>query len=75
MDAATPRLVRPMTGEPTGHHDIDASALIIEENKTLREPPPSSSLVFGHSFADHMLAVNWNGATDGPPQGSSRMGP
>lgn len=53
----------PMTGEPTGHHDIDASALIIEENKTLREPPPSSSLVFGHSFADHMLAVNWNGAT------------
>lgn len=52
-----------MTGEVTGYPDIDAAALVIEENKTLREPPPSSSLVFGHSFADHMLSIQWSGAS------------
>jgi branched-chain amino acid aminotransferase len=52
-----------MTGEATGYKDIDASALLFEASTTLREPPPSASLVFGRSFADHMLSIPWNSAS------------
>ncbi|UZJ52105.1 hypothetical protein CBS101457_001425 [Exobasidium rhododendri] len=50
----------PMTGETTGHNDIDASAVIIEATKSPKQPPQASTLVFGHSFSDHMLSIPWN---------------
>jgi branched-chain amino acid aminotransferase len=53
----------PMTGETTGHNDIDASALVIEANASPKQPPPSATLVFGHSFSDHMLSIPWNSAS------------
>lgn len=57
----------PMTGEPTGYHDLDASALVIQQTKSPKQPPPSSTLVFGHSFSDHMLTVSWNSASGWAP--------
>ena len=53
----------PMTGETTGHNDIDAAALIVEANTAPKQPPPAASLVFGHSFSDHMLSVPWNSSS------------
>lgn len=53
----------PMTGEATGYSDIDASALIVEASNTLKKPPPSSTLIFGRSFSDHMISIPWNSAS------------
>jgi branched-chain amino acid aminotransferase len=53
----------PMTGETSGYNDIDASSVIIEATKSPKQPPPSSSLVFGHSFSDHMLSIPWNSSS------------
>lgn len=53
----------PMTGEATGYNDIDASALILEASNTLKKPPPSSTLIFGRSFSDHMISIPWNSAS------------
>ncbi|KAH0445913.1 hypothetical protein IEQ34_025257 [Dendrobium chrysotoxum] len=57
----------PMTGEPMGPRDLDASLLVVEENKDRKAPPPSSTLVFGHSFSDHMLTAAWNSKTGWAP--------
>lgn len=53
----------PMTGEPTGYKDLDASALVIENTQSPKQPPASNTLVFGHSFSDHMLSANWTSST------------
>ncbi|GAA5841192.1 hypothetical protein JCM9279_000572 [Rhodotorula babjevae] len=39
---------------------LDASKLTIELTKQPKELPPTSSLVFGQTFSDHMLTVKWS---------------
>ncbi|CAE6469562.1 unnamed protein product [Rhizoctonia solani] len=48
-----------MTGEPTALPDIESSQLKIYKNTNPRTPPKSSSLVFGHTFTDHMISIPW----------------
>lgn len=43
-----------------GLHNIDPSRVEIVRNTNPKSPPPSSKLVFGHTFTDHMLAVPWH---------------
>ena len=68
-----------MTGELIQLPDIDASApppvprtpelifqaslLKVEKNTKPKTRPPSSKLVFGHTFTDHMLTIPWSTAT------------
>ncbi|KAF5377554.1 hypothetical protein D9615_005207 [Tricholomella constricta] len=49
-----------MTGELTALPDINVSRLEITRNPKPATPPPSSSLVFGHTFTDHMLTIPWD---------------
>ncbi|KEP55011.1 branched-chain-amino-acid aminotransferase [Rhizoctonia solani 123E] len=49
-----------MTGEPTALPDIESSQLKIHKNPNPKNPPKSSSLVFGHTFTDHMISIPWN---------------
>ncbi|PAV22319.1 branched-chain amino acid aminotransferase II [Pyrrhoderma noxium] len=49
----------PMTGELTSLPDIEPARLKIVKNTSPRPPPPSSSLVFGQVFTDHMLTIPW----------------
>jgi branched-chain amino acid aminotransferase len=48
---------------------LTASALTINKAKSLKEPTPLSKLVFGQTFTDHMLTIDWTN-TKGwkPPQ-------
>ncbi|KAK1925683.1 putative branched-chain-amino-acid aminotransferase 2 [Papiliotrema laurentii] len=52
-----------MTGELIQLPDIDASLLKVEKNTKPKTRPPSSKLVFGHTFTDHMLTIPWSTAT------------
>ncbi|KAK0554728.1 branched-chain-amino-acid aminotransferase [Tilletia horrida] len=56
-------VIDPMTGEATGQPNIDASATIYEINSAAPAPPPNASLVFGQSFAPHMLTIPWTAQT------------
>jgi branched-chain amino acid aminotransferase len=38
---------------------LDASKLVITKTSTPKAVPDPSTLVFGHTFTDHMLAVEW----------------
>ncbi|EIW64857.1 branched-chain amino acid aminotransferase II [Trametes versicolor FP-101664 SS1] len=49
-----------MTGERVQLPDIEPSLLEITRTQQPKRPPPPSSLVFGHTFTDHMLAVPWH---------------
>ncbi|TBU64877.1 branched-chain amino acid aminotransferase II [Dichomitus squalens] len=49
-----------MTGELATLPDIEPSLLEITRTQDPKTPPPPSSLVFGHTFTDHMLAVPWH---------------
>jgi len=50
-----------MTGEITSSTpDIEPGRLEVSRNSNPKPPPPSSSLVFGHTFTDHMLTIPWN---------------
>ncbi|KZO99782.1 branched-chain amino acid aminotransferase II [Calocera viscosa TUFC12733] len=51
-----------MTGEITTLPDIDPLLLRILPNPRPGTPPPSSKLVFGKTFTDHMLTVRWTSA-------------
>lgn len=64
-----------MTGEPTGYNDLDAQALMIEKTQSPKQPPVSSTLVFGHSFSDHMLSIKWNSHTGWAPPVIHPYGP
>nr|VWP00595.1 Zn(2)-C6 fungal-type domain-containing protein [Ganoderma boninense] len=39
---------------------IQASLVEVTPSKDPRTPPPPSTLVFGHTFTDHMLAIPWH---------------
>ena len=39
---------------------IDPAATIIQKSQNLKEKTPYNELVFGHTFTDHMLEVDWN---------------
>lgn len=41
---------------------LDPSQLTITKTETPGQLPPSSSLVFGQTFTDHMLQVKWTAA-------------
>ncbi|KAF8609406.1 branched-chain amino acid aminotransferase II [Ceratobasidium sp. AG-I] len=49
-----------MTGEPISLPDIEPSQLQIKKNPNPRPTPASSSLVFGHTFTDHMITIPWH---------------
>ncbi|KIK26507.1 hypothetical protein PISMIDRAFT_28422 [Pisolithus microcarpus 441] len=57
--------VDPMTGEAvrTGTTDIEPSLLTITRTMSPKELPPSSKLLFGRNFSDHMLKVRWTEAS------------
>ncbi|CAK5279977.1 unnamed protein product [Mycena citricolor] len=71
----------PMTGElmpPTP--EIEPSRLEIIQNNSPSTPPPSNTLVFGHTFTDHMLTIPWNvvggwGAPQIRPYGPLELAP
>lgn len=50
----------PMTGEITALPDVQPGRLEIHRTKNPIPPPPSNTLVFGHTFTDHMLTIPWN---------------
>ncbi|KAJ9113929.1 hypothetical protein QFC19_000124 [Naganishia cerealis] len=49
-----------MTGEIISLPDIDPSLLKIQETTKAKTPLPSSKLVFGKTFTDHMLMIPWS---------------
>ncbi|WWC71077.1 branched-chain amino acid aminotransferase [Kwoniella pini CBS 10737] len=51
-----------MTGEIIQTPDLDPSLLKISKTTTPKTPLPPSKLVFGKTFTDHMLTINWNSA-------------
>ncbi|KAG7529412.1 hypothetical protein FFLO_05684 [Filobasidium floriforme] len=52
-----------MTGEVISLPDLDASLVKITNSATPKTPLPPSKLVFGKTFTDHMLTVDWNSNT------------
>ncbi|CAD6884765.1 unnamed protein product [Tilletia controversa] len=56
-------VIDPMTGEATGLPNLDAASTLYEVNSAAPTPPPNASLVFGQSFAPHMLTVPWTSTT------------
>ncbi|KAJ7783506.1 branched chain amino acid aminotransferase [Mycena maculata] len=71
----------PMTGElMASTPDIQPSRLEITRNANPATPPPSQTLVFGHTFTDHMLTIPWDavsgwGAPQIKPYGPLQMEP
>ncbi|KAH7920089.1 branched-chain amino acid aminotransferase II [Leucogyrophana mollusca] len=53
----------PMTGEAISLPDIEPSRLQITRTTDPKQLPPSSSLLFGRTFTDHMLRIPWSGLT------------
>ncbi|KAI0670086.1 branched-chain amino acid aminotransferase II [Trametes maxima] len=49
-----------MTGEVLRLPDIEPSLVEVTRTQSPKQPPPPSSLVFGHTFTDHMLTVPWH---------------
>ncbi|KAJ7275288.1 branched-chain amino acid aminotransferase II [Mycena haematopus] len=50
-----------MTGElMSSTPDIQPNRLEIQRNPNPKTPPPAHTLVFGHTFTDHMLTIPWN---------------
>ncbi|KAJ6604404.1 aminotransferase [Mycena vulgaris] len=60
----------PMTGElMSSTPDIQPSRLEITRNTSPATPPPAQTLVFGHTFTDHMLTIPWDAVSGwGTPQ-------
>ncbi|KAK9465258.1 aminotransferase [Lipomyces arxii] len=54
------RLLSDFTPEPQPGGPIDPSELIIEKTTTPKQKLPANELVFGHTFTDHMLQIEWN---------------
>ncbi|EIW67598.1 hypothetical protein TREMEDRAFT_33395 [Tremella mesenterica DSM 1558] len=50
----------PMTGEMIALPDIDPSLLKLEPTSSPKIRPPSSTLIFGRTFTDHMLTIRWS---------------
>jgi branched-chain amino acid aminotransferase len=44
-------------------HPLDASKLKIARTTSLKTPLPNEKLVFGQSFTDHILKIQWNSQT------------
>ncbi|KAF8641060.1 hypothetical protein AX17_000704 [Amanita inopinata Kibby_2008] len=60
--------------------DINADKLRVSRTTSPRTVPPSSSLVFGHTFTDHMLTIPWDitsgwGAPEIKPYGPFSLEP
>lgn len=53
----------PMTGELTSLPDIDPARLHVIRTSKPKVPPPAKTLVFGHTFTDHMLVIPWSQTT------------
>jgi len=53
-----------MTGELTALSDVEPSKLEVVTTQNPKQLPPSSGLVFGRTFTDHMLTIPWK-ATSG----------
>ncbi|KAJ3883107.1 branched-chain amino acid aminotransferase II [Lentinula edodes] len=49
-----------MTGEVVALPNIQPDRLQYIKTEKPRTPPPSKSLVFGHTFTDHMLTIPWS---------------
>ncbi|KAI0706074.1 branched-chain amino acid aminotransferase II [Cytidiella melzeri] len=49
-----------MTGEFTSLPSIEPSRLVVTRSQILKPTPAASSLVFGHTFTDHMLTIPWS---------------
>ncbi|KXN84794.1 Branched-chain-amino-acid aminotransferase, mitochondrial [Leucoagaricus sp. SymC.cos] len=50
----------PVTADHASLPGIDSSKLEIHRTPNPKTPPPSKTLVFGHTFTDHMLTVPWS---------------
>ncbi|KDN45101.1 branched-chain amino acid aminotransferase II [Tilletiaria anomala UBC 951] len=74
-DASKPQQIDPMTGEVMGLSTLDASSLKVTKTQQPKTVPPSSSLVFGQNFSDHMLSVPWNAQTGWAPPHIHPYGP
>ncbi|KAF9067997.1 branched-chain amino acid aminotransferase II [Rhodocollybia butyracea] len=61
-----------MTGEVVALPDIQPSNLQFVKTGNPKAPPPSKSLMFGHTFTDHMLTIPWS-SVEG--WGTPKIGP
>ena len=64
-----------MTGEAMGQPGLDAKSLQITKTQNAKQIPPSSSLVFGQNFSDHMLSATWNAQSGWAPPHIHPYGP
>ncbi|KAI0803096.1 branched-chain amino acid aminotransferase II [Irpex lacteus] len=53
----------PMTGEFTSLPNIEPTHVKVTQTQTPKPTPAASSLVFGHTFTDHMLTIPWSAGT------------
>ncbi|BGP18549.1 hypothetical protein JCM10213_002937 [Rhodosporidiobolus nylandii] len=60
LGAAASAATDAFTGEVIRNADIDPSRLEIELTSSPKTIPPTSQLVFGRQFTDHMLTIPWN---------------
>ncbi|OBZ79518.1 Branched-chain-amino-acid aminotransferase, cytosolic, partial [Grifola frondosa] len=70
----------PKTRESATLPDIDPSRVEVIRNVQPKTPPAPSSLVFGHTFTDHMLTIPWRinegwGAPKIQPYGHLKLEP
>lgn len=42
---------------------VKPSKLIVNKSTNLKPKTPNDQLVFGHTFSDHMLVIDWNKET------------
>ncbi|KAG9314665.1 hypothetical protein JVU11DRAFT_5470 [Chiua virens] len=51
------------TSASTAYHDVQASQLTVTRTTSPGQLPPSSKLLFGRTFSDHMLRIPWSETT------------
>ncbi|KAF8139930.1 aminotransferase [Boletus edulis] len=54
---------RHFSATSTTHPDIEPSRLTVTRTTSPRQLPPSSKLLFGRTFSDHMLRIPWTEST------------
>ncbi|KAJ4393573.1 branched-chain-amino-acid transaminase bat2 [Gnomoniopsis smithogilvyi] len=52
--------IQPEAASKAVPQDVDASKLVIERTKTPSPLKKSEQLIFGQTFSDHMLTIEWN---------------
>ncbi|PSR97396.1 aminotransferase [Coniella lustricola] len=52
--------IKPEAASTSIPQDVDASKLVVETTKAPSQRRPNEELIFGQTFTDHMLTIEWN---------------